>query len=179
MTADWIRWRVKVEPWPEAVNGKELLDEIAKAIERLVVLPKWALEALSLWVVHTYAFRLRNVTTYLGIESPQHRCGKSTLLDVLGRLANRPVRSANISPPALFRVIAETSPTLLIDEADTFLRSEELMGIFNSGYSLDGAYVTRVTSELTNYDEKAGKAKGAAASPGEGQGNGRLLQAGW
>src|ERR1043166_9648838 len=50
-----------------------------------------------------------------------------------GELVNRPVVAANISSPAFFRVIEETRPTLLIDEADTFLRgSDELRGILNA-----------------------------------------------
>src|SRR5688572_2147539 len=111
----------EVEPWMEAVDGAALLDEIRTVLKRFTVLPQWGAEALALWVLHTYAFHLRDVTTYIGISSPEKRCGKTTLLTVLSELANRAVVAANISPPALFRVIAETRPTLLIDEADTFL----------------------------------------------------------
>ena len=115
-----------------------------------MVLPEWAVEAVVLWIVHTYAFALRGVTTYLGIESPEPRCGKSTLLDVLGLLVNRPVRTANISPPAFFRVIDELQPALLIDEADTFLYSEELRGVLNAGYQRSGGHVVRVTNEVSS-----------------------------
>ena len=146
--SDWALKLEEVEPWPEAVDGKALVDEIAETIGRFVVLEQWAKDATALWVIHTYAFELRGVTTYLGIQSPQHRCGKSTLLDVLGRLVNRPVRAANISTPAFFRAIAETQPALLIDEADTFLHNEELRGILNSGYQREGAFVMRVTHEM-------------------------------
>ena len=92
---------------------------------------------LRLWI--------RDVTAYLGIESPEKRCGKTTLLAVLGELVNRPVAAANISSPAFFRVIEESQPTLLIDEADTFLSgNDELRGILNSGYTRNTAYVVRV-----------------------------------
>src|SRR5258708_305920 len=73
-----------LEPWPTAVDGASLLGELAKVLARFVVLPKWAAETLALFVVHTYAHELREVTTYLGIESPEKRCGKTTLLGVLG-----------------------------------------------------------------------------------------------
>ena len=139
----------EVEPWPEPVDGKALLAEIGRVLRRFVLLPKWAEEALALWVLHTYAFELRDVTTYLGIESPEKRCGKTTLLTVLSELVNRPVVAANISSPAFFRVIEETRPTLIIDEADTFLRgNDELRGILNAGYSRKTAYVVRVTNEV-------------------------------
>jgi putative DNA primase/helicase len=127
-------------------DGQYLLNYLESLLERYVVLPTWAPETLALWVLHTYAFELRDVSTYLGIESPEKRCGKTTLLGVLNRLANRPVPAANISSSAFFRVIEEMRPTLLIDEADTFLRTnDELRGILNAGYTRDTAFVVRVT----------------------------------
>src|SRR6267142_4847683 len=135
-----------VQPWGEPVDGKSLLDEIERVMKGHVVLPKWGAETLALWCVHTYAFELRDVGTYIGIESPEKRCGKSTLLGVLRRLVNRPVMATNISSPAFFRVIEETQPTLLIDEADTFLAgNDELRGMLNAGYSRETAYVIRVS----------------------------------
>ena len=137
-----------IEPWPEPVDGKLLLDAIAAILRLFVVLPKWALETLALWILHTYAFELRDVTTYLGIESPEKRCGKTTLLRVFNKLVSRPLPAANISPPAFFRAIQDMRPTLLIDEADTFLRrSEELRGILNGGYGRDTAFVMRVAPQ--------------------------------
>src|SRR5690348_1952068 len=122
-----------VEPWQEVVDGKALLDELEATLKRFVVLPKSAAETLALFALHTYAYELRDVTTYMGIESPEKRCGKTTLLTVLGELVNRPVMASNISSPAFFRVIQQTRPTLLIDEADTFLQgNDELRGILNS-----------------------------------------------
>jgi len=135
-----------VQPWNESVDGKLLLDEIEGVLKGHVVLPRWAAETLALWCVHTYGFELRDVGTYIGIESPEKRCGKSTLLGVLRRLVNRPVMATNISSSAFFRVIEETQPTLLIDEADTFLAgNDELRGILNAGYSRETAYVIRVS----------------------------------
>src|SRR5439155_12939249 len=84
--------------------------------------------------------------TYIEIESPEKQYEKSTLLGVLRRLVNRPVMAANISSPAFFQVIEETQPTLLIDEADTFLAGNDgLRGILNAGYSRETAYVIRVS----------------------------------
>ena len=125
-----------VEPWPEPVDGNLLLFEIMQLLRLFIVLPKFAAETLALWVLHTYAFHLRNVSTYVGIESPQKQCGKTTLLTLLSQLVCRPEIAANISPSAFFRVIEETRPTLLIDEGDTFLkRHGELRGILNAGYT--------------------------------------------
>jgi len=137
-----------LEPWPEPVDGNLLLSEIVQVLRLIVVLPKWAAETLALWVLHTYAFLLRNVSTYVGIESPEKQCGKTTLLTLLSQLVCRPEIAANISPSAFFRVIEETRPTLLIDEGDTFLKKHgELRGILNAGYTRESAYVVRVANQ--------------------------------
>ena len=59
------RWQ-EVEPWPETVDPKLLLDTLTQVLRRVVVLPKWGPEILALWIVHTYAFLLRNVSTGRG-----------------------------------------------------------------------------------------------------------------
>jgi hypothetical protein len=149
----------------ENVNGALLLNELESLLTRFVILPPWAAETLALWILHTYAFELRDVSTYLGIESPEKRCGKTTLLSVLNRLVNRPVAAANISPSAFFRVIEEMRPTLLIDEADTFLRgNDELRGILNAGYTRDTAYVVRVT-QADPYQEFRSRRPGEDRNP--------------
>src|ERR1043166_3422676 len=141
----------QIEPWPEPVDGSALLNTLAELIKRFVVLPQWAPETLALWTLHTYAYHLRDVSTYIGVVSPEKRCGKTTLLSVLSELVSRPIVAANISSPAFFRVIEEVRPTLLIDEADTFLQgNDELRGILNSGYTRKTAYVVRVASQMRN-----------------------------
>src|SRR2546429_6862098 len=110
-------------PWPEPVNGAALLTNLASVLTSFLILPKWAAETLALWILHTYAFKLRDVSTYVGIESPEKRCGKTTLLTVLSELVHRALTPSNISPPAFFRVIEDSAPTLPIDEAATFLNA--------------------------------------------------------
>ena len=89
-----------------------------QAHRRIVVLPRWTAQTIPLWVVHTYGFELRRVATYLGIESPERECGKTTLMTLLSRLVNRPEVASNISTPAFYRAIEELRPTLLVDEAN-------------------------------------------------------------
>ena len=66
----------EVVPWPEPVNAAILLDVLVALLNRFVVFPKWVAEMLALWVLHTFAYHLRDVTTYLAIESPEKECGK-------------------------------------------------------------------------------------------------------
>jgi len=129
-------------------NGAELLDELRQLFQRYLVLVPWAAEVLALWTLHTYVWRLRSVTTYLGIVSPVKRCGKTTLLTLLDEIGHQTEFASNVSPPSIYRVIEETRPTLLIDEGDTFLRArDELRGILNAGYTKESAYVLRATGE--------------------------------
>jgi len=143
----------------DSVNGStSLLNGLTSLVTRYVILPEHAAEALALWIVHTYAFELRDVTTYLALESPVRRCGKSTLLNILSRLVNRPLVAANVSPSALYRAIEELRPTLMIDEADTFLKpNDELIGILNAGYHRATAYVLRVASERSGATQTEGR----------------------
>src|SRR5438093_136971 len=156
-----------LRPLPEPVYGSALLDGINGILGRFAVLPQWAPEALTLFDLHTYAYHLRDISTYVGIESPEKRCGKTTLLGILGKLVNRPIMAANISSPAFFRVIQEMQPTLLIDEADTFPRKKsDLRRILNAGNSRDTAYVMRVANQKRNRDER--ESVGASKRPNNG-----------
>ena len=66
------------------------------------------------------------------------------MLEVLSLLASRPLPASNVSPSAIFRVIEQSAPTLLIDEADTFVKdNEELRGLLNSGHTRRTAFVLR------------------------------------
>src|ERR1043166_3503153 len=89
-------------PWPEPVDAKQLLDTLAALASKHVILPQYVADAIALYIPHTYAFKLRDISAYLGIESPLKRCGKTTLLSFLGELVHRPIPAANVSPSALF-----------------------------------------------------------------------------
>ena len=137
----------EAEPWPDSVNGAELLDAVAKAIRRHVVMPDHACDAVALWCAHTFLLDRLMISPRLGIRSPTKGCGKTTLLDVVAQLVLKPLSAANISASAVFRVVEAVQPVLLVDEADSFLsEQEELRGILNSGHRRGGS-VLRVTGE--------------------------------
>jgi hypothetical protein len=108
-----------VVPWAEPVDGNKLLHELRQLVEEFVVLPRWAAEVLALWIVHTYVFELRQVAAYLGIESPERRCGKTTLMSLLSELVNRPEPATNQSistaPPDNTVDTATLSSSLLVN----------------------------------------------------------------
>jgi hypothetical protein len=83
----------------------------------------------------------------VAIESPEKRCGKTTLLSVLAAMACKSLIASNITVGALFRAIHTCTPTLFIDEADTFLAGNSIMrGIINSGNTRRTAYVLRLAA---------------------------------
>lgn len=133
------------EPWPEAVEGTVLLDQIAAALRRYVVMPPPTIPAVALWAVHAHAFETAWFTPRLAITSPTKRCGKSLLLEILEVLVPKPLNVANVTAAAVFRGIEKYRPTLLIDEADTFLvGKDELVGVLNSGHRRNGQVVRTV-----------------------------------
>jgi Protein of unknown function (DUF3631) len=135
-------------PWPEPVDGAALLDDVAAAFTCFVALPPLAEVAAALWTVHAHALDAAAASPLLALTSPEKRCGKTTTLSLLARLVPRALLSSNISPAALFRIVEKYAPTLLVDEADSFLRDkEELRGILNSGHSRDAAYVVRTVGD--------------------------------
>jgi Protein of unknown function (DUF3631) len=137
-----------VEPWHEAVDGARLLDDLAGVITRHVGLPEGGADAVALWAVHTHALDAAAMTPLLAITSPTPECGKSTLLGLVGKLALSPLPASNITPAAVFRAIEKWRPTLLIDEADTFLRdNNELRGVLDSGHGRDSAFVVRTVGD--------------------------------
>jgi putative DNA primase/helicase len=133
------------EPWPDPVVGSELLDEIAAALKRYVVMTERACHSIALWVLHTYLLDVFVISPRLAVRSPVKRCGKTTLLDVLNCLVLKALPTANVSTAAVFRVVEAYRPCLLVDEADTFLAaSDELRGVLNSGHRHGGSVLRTV-----------------------------------
>jgi putative DNA primase/helicase len=133
------------EPWPQPVDGAAMFDEIAKAIGSHVIMPEASQDACALWAAHTFLTDATMISPRLAITSPTRGCGKTTALDVISQLVLRPLAAANVSASAIFRVVEGFRPTLMIDEADSFLRdNEELRGVLNSGHRKGGAVLRNV-----------------------------------
>lgn len=133
-----------VEPWPAPVDGDDLIREIANAFLRYVVMDSAALVAVSIWTVFTHGYHLFDHSPRLALQSPEPRCGKTTVVKIVEKLVPRALRADNITAAALFRTIEFYRPTLLVDEVDAFAReNEELRGIINSGHDRLGGKIIR------------------------------------
>jgi hypothetical protein len=124
---------------PQHVNP---LDLVRHLLEEYVALQPHQYVAVALWILHTHIYDQLMVTPRLALRSPVADCGKTTLIDVMSRLTARPAKSDSITTAALYRVIDQTHPTLLIDEADNLgialQPNGRLRAIFNSGHGSGG-----------------------------------------
>ena len=112
----------EIIPWVDPVNGAELADAILVELDRHVFVSKSAGAAIVCWIFFTHLIDQFRVAPILNINSPIKRCGKTTLLDFLGRTVARPMVASNVTPAAMFRMLELHQPTFLVDEADTFLK---------------------------------------------------------
>jgi hypothetical protein len=160
------RWQI--EPWEEPVATADLLNDLREKYAAHVILPEHGAEAMALWVLHAWSFDASYISPFLRFTSPEPRCGKSRALTLLYKTGPRTALSSNISAAAIFRYIESHSPTLLIDEADSFARDDEaLRGVLNSGHSRDTAFVVRCEGDANEPKEFSTWAPKAIAGIGE------------
>ena len=98
------------EPWPQPVDGAELLDRIAAGLRRYVVFDTVAADAVALWCVGTHTFAVFTIFPRLTITSPIGICtscarqSDRVLIDIVGARLRllwpslRPVDVANVHP---------------------------------------------------------------------------------
>lgn len=134
---------------PEATCAVAMLDDLDRFIGRYVAFPsneaRWA---VALWAVHCHTLDAFESTPRLALLSAEKGSGKTRTLEVLGLVVPEPLHAVNLSAAALYRVVADKRPTLLLDEADTYLgltvakQHEDLRGLINAGHGR-GAKVYR------------------------------------
>ena len=131
----------------------DALDAVAAVIRRFVVPPSdEALDAVVLFVAHTYAVDAADCSPYLHVTSAERRSGKTTMMEVLGELVAHPFPAASASAAAIYRGLntGGIRRTLLLDEADAvFSRgpasesAEALRQVLNAGTRRGSARVMR------------------------------------
>ena len=133
------------EPWPEPVNGAAVLTDIAAFVRRHVWIDEPCADALALWAVMTWIHDRLEISTFANLTSATKRCGKSLLLELLGELVYRPQPlSGQVTGAVLFRMVELHSPTLMLDEADTYIRDDEAVrGIMNGSQRRALAHIPR------------------------------------
>jgi putative DNA primase/helicase len=123
------------KPALETVEGTELVNGLVQDLTKYVSLqPDFAVIA-AFWVIHTYLLDYIPMTPRLHITAPEKGCGKSTLVDWLETVVQRPLKSDNITAAAVYHMVQEKRPTLMLDEGHAYIHiKEELRGVLNSGH---------------------------------------------
>jgi hypothetical protein len=141
--ADWAVRRERLNGL--TVDGAALLARIENLITRFVILKPAQTVVIALWVLHTYAIDAFDYTPYLDVGSPEKRCAKTLLLELLELLTFHSWRCDKTTAAALLRSVERDSPTLLLDEWDSSAKGADeyvaaMSGLLNSGFRRGGSY---------------------------------------
>jgi len=160
-------------PTAVELKGPELLAALVSFLRRYVIFanPHQAV-AIALWIVHSHAIDAAEVSPRLHIRSPERRCGKSRLMDILDLLVAAPLTVMNVTEAALFRTIAESPRTLLHDEVDAVFgqkapEHEGLRALINAGHQR-GRTVARMVPKGRGFETREFPSFAATALAGIG-----------
>ena len=155
----------EVEPHPEPIDPAQLLSEVSDTIRQFIVLDTEQAHAAALWVAFTWFVDVVEVAPLAIISAPEKSCGKSQLLFLFGRMVSKPLIASNMRGATLFRIAEKWHPAILIDEADTFIKTDEdIAGLINAGHTRDGALAWRLVGD--SFEPKAFNIWGAKALAG-------------
>lgn len=129
------------EPYTQTVNLADALNEIRAAFNRHAILTPHADVAMTLWCAFTWFIEGAQIAPILVIRAPESECGKTTVKDIVELFVKRPLSSEGITLAALFRVVEQYQPTLLLDDADSWLLrdpNDERHSLINSGHKRGG-----------------------------------------
>lgn len=135
------RARIKAEAVAQAEKVRAYMGEF------LVLPVKYRdayLDLMTVWSIHTYAYRRQGKTPYLAVVAPTQGSGKTTLAEVLSTLAHNP-SGIEVNPTSpVVRTLANTEHTVFLDEVDTLASDNTFVAVLNSGYRAGGA-VSRIS----------------------------------
>ncbi|WP_436715627.1 hypothetical protein U8335_25260 [Roseiconus lacunae] len=122
-----------------------VLRAVAERIDRYVSLPPEAATAhgltLASWVLMTYVFRSLPAVPYLYLAGPAGS-GKTRTMDVLSRMAWRPMLASSLTGPTLYRGRHASGGVLFLDEAERMKERSpdvaELQAALLAGYRAGG-----------------------------------------
>lgn len=137
-----LSFAASYEPWPDPVDAVALLNEIMVRIDTEVTLERHQLLVCSLAVMMTWIHQKLEFSPIIYITGPTKECGKTTLLNAMGKMVMRPVKTSNVSPPSIFRLSELYHPTFLMDEAQDQLNNQDFCLVIKSGH-MPGDYAIR------------------------------------
>ncbi len=131
-------------------DGATALDEAGRFLRRFAVFPSsHAATAVTLWAAMTHSFQAFDCAPRLALLSSEPASGKTRVLDLLALLAAKPEPLFDVTGPAMFALISQEHPTIMLDETDQFFGrgggggKRNVLAILNVGYRR-GASVLRM-----------------------------------
>jgi Protein of unknown function (DUF3631) len=115
---------------------------------------------LAAWTLGTYCYRVFRVFSYLVLRSPDKRCGKSRVLDLLSLLAfNASSRVVYPTEAQIFREPSRNGGTLLLDEVEALKNADKdnyagLLAVLNNGFEQGGNVQREEKNMLGNFQGK-------------------------
>ena len=101
-----------------------LLQALDALFAKFFVLTSAQRLVIATWVVHTWVAEHATQTPYLALTSPEKRCGKTILMELLAKVCRNPFGPVvGPSEAVVFRV-AQQMPTMFLDEYDTIFGHE-------------------------------------------------------
>lgn len=137
--------KLDVEPWPEPVDGSELLSEVSAHIDQYLYLPRASADAIAAWSVLTHCREWLAFAPLLIPHSSTKRCGKTNALVLMTPIVRRGrlTSATGITPAVVFRLNERDHPTFCIDEAEKLKgrhADPDLVGLINHGYRKGGKH---------------------------------------
>jgi putative DNA primase/helicase len=98
--------------------------KVARFLTTYVVMTPAEAVVVTAWVMAAWLAEVWDEFPHLAITSPEKRCGKTTLLSLVGMLCPNPSQTMNMSAAVLYRLIEKEGPalTILLDEAQSLAR---------------------------------------------------------
>jgi hypothetical protein len=143
-----------LKPWDTPVDPKELLAALTGLILKHVYISPQKALVVALWILWTYLVHedFIEYAPFLGITGADKRVGKSRLLKIVEKLTRKSYSVGRLSEAALYRLIEQYKPTLLIDEFHRLLsKYPNLLDLFLLSYERDKK-VTLANAETHQLD---------------------------
>jgi putative DNA primase/helicase len=146
----------KVEPWPEPVETRALLESVSTQIQRFIIFHQpEAATVIALWTCFAWVHDVAEYSPILAIQAADSEAGKTNTCRAIALLTPRSHMIVNPTGPSFYRYIDRFNPTMVVDDADRLLaRRDDLAEIINASWSR-GACVDRTdpnTGRVVSYN---------------------------
>ena len=137
-------WETDPEPWAEPVEIIDVIRELEELMRSVIYAPKEQCAAFAYFTLSTWFVNYCTYVPYGLRTSATKGCGKTALLSLFSKVVAGPRMCVDPSASVVYRIIEKCGPTLLLDEADTYLMKEDgLKGILNAGNTRETSVIAR------------------------------------